>query len=312
MKLAICSDLHLEFAPLTIDNPHDAKVLILSGDILVEKDLDEYVPEQIASGFARAKSTEYHKFFLDVCSKFEYVLYVLGNHEHYHGDFKYTASELKKKLAHNKNLYILDKESINIDGVTFVGSTLWTDMNKGDLLTLYHVKRMMSDFSVIRNGNRMVTRRVPLYEENPLYTPDGKNGGKYSTQDGYYIKIGEKDKVEPSTFCPEDVVEENRKCFDYIKHVVEQNDKVVVIGHHTPSHQSCHPRWKEDTIMNGAYHNSYEDYITDHEQIVLWTHGHTHEPYDYMIGGARIVCNPRGYKGHEKIAEDFTMKVIEL
>ena len=64
--------------------------------------------------------------------------------------------------------------------------------------------------------------------------------------------------------------------------------------------------------MNGGYHNSYEDYIMDHPQIKLWTHGHTHERYDYMIGETRIVCNPRGYIGHEAIANDFELKVVEL
>ena len=123
MKIAVCSDLHLEFAPLTIENPGDVKVLILSGDILVENDLDEYNLPQIDSGFARHKSTMYHTFFEECCEAFEYVIYVAGNHEHYHGDFKYTASELKKKLAHYNNLHVLDREVFEMNDVVFVGST---------------------------------------------------------------------------------------------------------------------------------------------------------------------------------------------
>ena len=42
MKIAVCSDVHLEFGPLTLENPGDVEVLILSGDILVERDLDEW------------------------------------------------------------------------------------------------------------------------------------------------------------------------------------------------------------------------------------------------------------------------------
>jgi hypothetical protein len=48
--------------------------------------------------------------------------------------------------------------------------------------------------------------------------------------------------------------------------------------------------------MNGAYHSDLREFILDRPQIKLWTHGHTHHPFDYMIGETRIVCNPRGYE----------------
>jgi hypothetical protein len=38
------------------------------------------------------------------------------------------------------------------------------------------------------------------------------------------------------------------------------------------------------------------EFILDHPQIRLWTHGHTHHAFDYQIGDTRIVCNPRGYE----------------
>ena len=40
MKISVCSDLHLEFGPITIDNPGDVDVLVLSGDICTAKELD--------------------------------------------------------------------------------------------------------------------------------------------------------------------------------------------------------------------------------------------------------------------------------
>ena len=283
MKIGVCSDLHLEFGPVTIANPGDVKVLILSGDILVENDLDIYDRRQDEMGFMRGKSKVYHDFFKGVCSKFPYVLYIAGNHEHYHGDFAQTLRGLKEKLAHYKNLYVLDKEIITIDDVTFVGSTLWTNMNKEDPLTMHAISTMMNDFRIVKNSNRYVYRNVPDYK-----------------------------KEEVARFSPEDAVEENKKCFEYIKHIVSEHDKVVVIGHHTPSRQSCHPRYVSDKLMNGGYHNDYEEFIMDHPQIVLWTHGHTHERYDYMIGDTRVVCNPRGYIGYEHIADTFELKEVEV
>ena len=41
MKIALCSDLHLEFAPISLENTENAYVLILSGDICVANDLLE-------------------------------------------------------------------------------------------------------------------------------------------------------------------------------------------------------------------------------------------------------------------------------
>lgn len=306
MKIAVCSDVHLEFGPLALENPGDVEVLILSGDILVERDLQIYDRRQIESGFMSYRSIMWHTFFEEVCAAFPHVIYVAGNHEHYHGDFKFTLDNLKEKLHPHKNLHILDKEVFVHQGYTFVGSTLWTDMNNGDPLTLYTMKDYMNDFRIIQNSNHMVVRNVPLYD----YDSDG-NVAK--NEAGQQIQIGMKKKETPARFTPEDAMVENKKCFDYIKHIVsETKEKVIVVGHHTPSHQSCHPRYKNDQIMNGGYHNNYDEYIMDHPQIVLWTHGHTHERYDYMIGETRIVCNPRGYVGHEQISLDFELKVVEV
>jgi hypothetical protein len=64
--------------------------------------------------------------------------------------------------------------------------------------------------------------------------------------------------------------------------------------------------------MNGGYHSDLSEFILDHPEIVLWTHGHTHELFDYTIGDTRIVCNPRGYIGYEEIADKFELKVVEV
>ena len=51
---------------------------------------------------------------------------------------------------------------------------------------------------------------------------------------------------------------------------------------------------------------------SNHPQIKLWTHGHTHDVFDYVIGETRIVCNPRGYYGYEQRASDFDFLLIEV
>jgi hypothetical protein len=73
-----------------------------------------------------------------------------------------------------------------------------------------------------------------------------------------------------------------------------------------------HPKYAHDKIMNGAFASDLDDFIAYRPQIRLWTHGHTHEPFDYEIGATRIVCNPRGYVGHEHRADSFKLQYLEV
>ena len=88
--------------------------------------------------------------------------------------------------------------------------------------------------------------------------------------------------------------------------------KIVVVGHHSPCKQSTKPQYEKDVIVNGAYSSDLTEFILDHPEIKLWTHGHTHHEFDYMIGSTRIVCNPRGYDGYEGQADNFKLKVVEV
>ena len=113
----------------------------------------------------------------------------------------------------------------------------------------------------------------------------------------------------------EDAMEEHRIVLEFIAKAYEDTPPwthFIVVGHHTPSHSSCHPRYKGEHLMNGGYHSDLSNFILDRPRIKLWTHGHTHELYDYMIGSTRIVCNPRGYIGHESIADKFELKVVGI
>jgi hypothetical protein len=241
----------------------------------------------------------------------------MGNHEHYNGDFAESKNKLQSMLESNmlSNVYLLDKETKVIDDTTFIGGTLWTDMNNGDELTLYQLRTMMNDFRCVKNSNRMVQRLVPIYEPNPDWTPDGKNGLRYATNEaGQYIKIGEKKKEEISTFSPQDAFDDHKKMLAYLKVMLEgkHTEKFVVVGHHAPSKLSTHPRYKNEEIMNGGYSSDLSAFILDNPQIKLWTHGHTHEDFDYMLGSTRIVCNPRGYDGYEDRADNFTLKYVDV
>jgi Icc-related predicted phosphoesterase len=268
MRIKLVSDLHLEFSDINIQNDNNYDVLILSGDIMVAQDLHDhpetkqYIQAEIMDmmGARQKKALQFREFLSRVSFQFPHVVYIAGNHEFYHGKFYASIDHLRAECAKFPNIYFLERDSKVIDDVTFVGGTLWTDMNKGDPLTMHAVKDMMNDFKIIRND-----------------------------QKGY------------TAFKPYDAAERFRQTVGYIKTVVETDPlkKYVVVGHHAPSFASISERYKNDSLMNGAYASDLSDFILDHPQIKLWTHGHMHQCFDYMIGSTRIVCNPRGYEGFE-------------
>jgi Icc-related predicted phosphoesterase len=284
MKIAICSDVHLEFGPITLENTENADVLILSGDICVAEELHE-VDTKTMFGEA-SRSIRYHDFFQNCCARFPHVIYIMGNHEHYHGDFRDTIGNITKYLAYLPNLHVLDKSTFVLNDVMFIGGTLWTDMNHGDALTMHAIRDMMADFRWVMNSNRMVS---------------------FKDMEG-------KSRTRPAKFTPADALEDHDKMMQYIRVVLEcaTHTKYVVVGHHAPSKLSTHPRYADQYLMNGGFSSDLSEFILNHPQIKLWTHGHTHDGFDYTIGSTRIVCNPRGYANYERQADEFKLKFVEI
>jgi len=307
MKIALASDVHLEFQPLVINNDEGADVLVLAGDICVAKHFVDGRPT-----YMQHLAKEYREFFDHVTKEFPHVVYILGNHEFYNGDVAHTYNILKEHLDY-PNLHILEKETWTHMGHTFIGGTLWTDMNRSDPLTLMHTQGSMNDFREVLNSNRMVVRNVPVYERNPLWTDDGRNGGQYNRDDtGAMIRTGYKSKEEPARWTPEDSVEDHKKMLAYIDHVTRDPGSYIVVVHHCPSEQSVAPQYRHDTLMNGAFRSQLDDFIESRPQIKIWFHGHTHHPFDYQIGKTRVVCNPRGYAGYEARADEFKLQYLEI
>jgi Icc-related predicted phosphoesterase len=271
MKITLVSDLHLEFSDVNLTNEQDADVLILGGDIMVAQDLHDH--PQPASAIERAmiangqglgrrqeKAQHFRDFLKRVSFQFPHVIYIAGNHEYYHGKWPDSIQYLRDEVSAYPNIYFLENDIKEIDDVVFVGATLWTDMNQGDTLTMNMVKAMLNDYRVIR---------------------DSTNG--YG-------------KLHPST-----TLGRHRETLEYIRQVVDSDPTrtYVVVGHHAPSKQSTKPKYEKDFHLNGGYSSNLVEFIESRPQIKLWTHGHTHDVYDYMIGGTRVVCNPRGYEGYE-------------
>jgi Icc-related predicted phosphoesterase len=293
MKFALASDLHLEFDTLELNNTEGADVLVLSGDICVAKDL----------AFTESmRSEKWMKFFTHCSEQFKDVIYIMGNHEHYNGDFAKSYDELRGALSELPNIHVMEKEFITLGDVTFICGTLWTDMNKEDPHTLYSIKGYMNDYRVIENSDVMIHFKAPVY------------GTKEDGSTDYHNVVRQEYHKRPAKFTPELSVIEHKAMLKLIDEVTKHmaTEKIVVVGHHAPSKLSTKPQYQDDVMVNGAYSSDLSEFILDRPMIKVWTHGHTHDTFDYLLGSTRIVCNPRGYHGYEDRADNFQLQYIEV
>ena len=280
MRIALCSDLHLEFEDVDLKNTEGAEVLILSGDIMIAEDLHNHPPvvtnpyaPYIDLGTRQKAALRFRDFLSRVSNEFPHVVYVAGNHEFYHGKWNASLDHLREACSAYPNIYFLERDIKVINEVSFIGATLWTDCNKSDRLTILTLNDMMNDYRVIRN-----------------------------------------DEHEYARLHPDSTIQRHHQTLGYLKAVLPdmKDKKVVFVGHHGPSAMSTHPKYQYETHMNGGYRSELSEFILDNPQIKLWTHGHMHDPFDYMIGTTRVVCNPRGYAGHDPQADVFELKFLDI
>lgn len=275
MKIKVVSDLHLEFGDINIVN-NGVDVLILGGDIMIAQDLHDH-PETDYSqlpniGKKKAIVSLFRNFLNRVSNDFKHVIYIAGNHEFYHGKWFAALDYLRDECAKYPNIYFLENDTKVIDDVAFIGATLWTDMNGRDPYTMYTISNQMNDFKIIRH-----------------------------------------DKEKYRRVTPNDTVARHSNSLKYFKESIDKHSdkRCVIVSHMAPTFASVHPKYTKDKAMNGGYASKLDDFILDHSQIKLWTHGHMHDPFDYMVGTTRVVCNPRGYNGYESTNWDPTI-IVEI
>lgn len=264
MYFRLFSDIHLEFGSFTIphlDTDSDT-VLVLAGDIAVA-----------------SKPNQYQEFILDAVSRFKHVIWIPGNHEHYHGSMVRSLVKMKRACGEHPNLSIINNETVVLDNVAFVCSTLWTDLANGNPLMMMQVEAQfggMTDYKLIRIGPKDLPYKRKIRAEDILR--EHKIGLKFITEE--------------------------------IANQHELGRKVVVVTHHGPSWQSIDAYFHGDS-MNAAYVSALDGLILD-LQPAYWLHGHVHCAHDYNIENTNVLVNPRGYVGQEYVPDFQTEWIVEL
>jgi Icc-related predicted phosphoesterase len=252
MKLLVLSDLHVEFAPFVPDPAAvaAADAVVLAGDI-----------SNGVKGIAWARQAFAHKP----------IVYGAGNHEFYRCDWVRLLDELRAQ-AQVHGVHFLENHAVMIDGVRFLGATLWTDFllfgEDRKPAAMREAARVMNDFRLIK------ARALPAQVN--MVGPRGS----------------------PWKLSPAHTLRRHRESLAWLKSELPlgEVDKTVVVSHHFPSARSLAPQWTGD-LVSAIYGSNLPDELV--LGAALWIHGHAHSSFDYRTGQAgragRVVCNPRGY-----------------
>lgn len=264
MKIQLLSDLHLEVHPQFVPEPApDADLLVLAGDI------GSYQNDSQVAG---------DNFGLERFSPLPQwggwptpVVFVPGNHEYDMQDFD-AAHDRLRRTCDRLGLLWLERETLVLGGVRFVGTTLW------------------SDFDALADHEQCtdLTRRLRLRQK------------AFRAANFYLAKTGTTRAGTP--WLAEPMREQALACMAWLEDALARpfDGATVAITHFAPSLRSADPRYGLAPGTAG-FCNALDHLLP---RATLWLHGHLHAPSDYTVQGqqadgtpwqCRVVANPLGY-----------------
>ena len=259
MKIRVLSDLHVDIAawePPSVD----ADVVVIAGDI-----------RNGTGGFNWARTR-----FPDT-----EVICVLGNHELY-GFGIDTAPVFLRQEASRLGVTLLDCNECVLDGIRFIGATLWTDF------------RLFAD----RAKGMDARQREAVFERTCFEV-------ERSISDFSYISAPSLTQLShdlrTDRLTALDLIELHQQQRAWLRQALARPfaGRTVVVTHHAPSARSVEGfgGWPGDPRAGtGARAAAYASNLTDlfGPNVGLWIHGHVHASLDYVDRGTRVVCNSRG------------------
>lgn len=265
MRLLIYSDLHLDqrgFKPILVDGTRadkDADVVVLAGDI-----------DEGLRGFRWARES-----FPD-----KPIVKVAGNHEFYGKNWTRHLDDMRES-ARKHDIAFLECDAIEIDGVRFLGCSLWTDFeilgHDRRMTSIYQAKAYMNDY-----------KHIKISRSPEIYWIVGK----------YLI--------------PQLTVMRHRNSAQWLESELAKGDpaRTVVVTHHAPHMQSI-PKQLQCDDFTPAYASDLTR-LLGADKSAMWIHGHIHEASDYEVNGTRVICNPLGYTNKQGGIENGNFRMDGL
>jgi predicted phosphodiesterase len=281
MKIALLSDLHLEAHPHWVGrSAKGADILVLAGDI------GSYQAGSQLSGadFGLERFSPRNGWPTP-------VIFVPGNHEYDTLDFDAAHTRLRE-TCDRLGLVWLERETVVISGVRFVGTTLWTDFDA--------LGPTATDVVAAYTGTQPQVNHLALQL---------KAREKAFRAANYYLKKTQTTR-SGAPLLAEGIRQLGLECQDWLRKELATpfHGTTVVITHFAPSLRSADPRYGHNPGTAG-FCNALDDLLPLAD---LWLHGHLHAPSDYIHRGCRVAANPMGYaRKNEQLAfrADFLIEI---
>jgi predicted phosphodiesterase len=274
MRIQLFSDLHLERDPTF--RPYIAPgtdVVVLAGDI------GSYQPG------SRLASQDFglELFAPRLGAPCPVVLFVPGNHEFDSMDFAATTQRLRA-TCERLGITWLDQQVVVVDGVRFMGTTLWSDFDALAVSEPDITKQLAMRNKAMRAANYYLSKNTTL-------------------ADGVQVLA-------------EGLREMSLACQAWLRAALAQpfDGKTVVVTHFAPSLLSADPRYGLAAGTAG-FCNSLDVLLPLAD---VWMHGHLHCLNDYVVEdkatgrACRVVANPLGYLSKNEQIQFRENLVIEV
>jgi predicted phosphodiesterase len=281
MKIAYCSDTHLDFYVKEI-NPQSPKqkkqIKAYIENILKPQEAKAEV--LILSGDIGHYFTQDTSLITELKNYYNHIILTFGNHDMYlvskSQKRKYLNKswnrvlELKRWCSEQENIHFLDGKSVVIEGVSFGGAGMhWdgsyyktaTGIKGTEEVWLENWKRSMNDAKLILDGRDVTTISLPYAGYELLNSFDPLE---------FFKK--EKEKLEKIEYCD------------------------VMISHYGPKPADDMPtKYIKNRSTTFYYFNGLKE--IERLNCKFWIYGHTHDHVDEIYKNCRLLCNPIGYPG---------------
>jgi hypothetical protein len=278
VNIQLLSDLHLESHPHFAAQPlAGADVLVLAGDIgsyqqdsaltrlgVPDFGLARFSPRPVQEGGAGWPTP---------------VIFVPGNHEYDSLEFD-EAHQRLRQACERWGLIWLEQESVVLQGVRFVGCTLW------------------SDFDGLSSAPGPAANDTAAAAPGALAEQLKARDKAFRAANFYLRKNHSLQGGAP--LLAEQLRELGLQSQRWLRQALAAgfDGPTVAVTHFAPSMLSADPRYGL-TPGTAGFCNALDDLLP---AAKLWLHGHLHCPQDYVSRGCRVVANPLGYarKGEQK------------
>jgi len=271
-RILLHSDLHLETGPFSLPESDGPAIAVFAGD--VKPGVDSLAALQRITSLP--------------------AVFVAGNHEFWGGDYFEVLEQLRTSPA--GNVHFLENREVVLDGVRFLGATLWTDYGSGNRALMDYGLWQMRDHRCIRAARWWTAA----------------NKARFLATFGHHAL----EKFE-GQFNPLLARELHGRSVAWLRRALRKpfSGPTVIVTHHAPTYASLtrsgtvkeyalerrHWQRRMNDDLNLTQVGSYASdtlaqlqHELERADVRLWAHGHVHHALQFGQRAIRVACNPRG------------------